>query len=72
MLGQIKALIKPSGGWFEQVIENPSRFNLSPADRLLLEEGRKSMISHTRYGSVENTKILRWKDSIRAQKINIK
>jgi len=31
-------------------MENPSRFNLSPADRLLLEEGRKSMISYTRYG----------------------
>ncbi|PLW14244.1 hypothetical protein PCANC_14482 [Puccinia coronata f. sp. avenae] len=39
-----------NGQIFQRVIENPSRFNLSPADRLLLEEGRKSMISHTRYG----------------------
>jgi len=39
-----------NGQLFQRVMENPSRFNLSPADRLLLEEGRKSMISYTRYG----------------------
>ncbi|POW08082.1 hypothetical protein PSHT_09708 [Puccinia striiformis] len=33
-----------------QVMENPSRFNLNPTDRLLLEEGRTSMINRTRYG----------------------
>ncbi|OAV98705.1 hypothetical protein PTTG_08901 [Puccinia triticina 1-1 BBBD Race 1] len=39
-----------NGQIFQRVIENPARFNLSPADRLLLEEGRQSMINRTRFG----------------------
>ncbi|KAA1118726.1 hypothetical protein PGT21_003815 [Puccinia graminis f. sp. tritici] len=39
-----------NGQIFQRVIENPARFNLTPTDRLLLEEGRQSMINRTRYG----------------------
>ncbi|KNF00176.1 hypothetical protein PSTG_06586 [Puccinia striiformis f. sp. tritici PST-78] len=39
-----------NGQLFQRVMENPSRFNLNPTDRLLLEEGRTSMINRTRYG----------------------
>ncbi|POV96687.1 hypothetical protein PSTT_15501 [Puccinia striiformis] len=51
--GQVSSFFH-SNGYLQRdtnsVMENPSRFNLNPTDRLLLEEGRTSMINRTRYG----------------------
>lgn len=37
---------------FKRVLEKPSHYNLTLGDKLLLEDGRRSMINHTRYGFI--------------------
>ncbi|MBW0483984.1 hypothetical protein O181_023699 [Austropuccinia psidii MF-1] len=40
-----------NNGWvFESVMKNPTRYSLDETDKLLLQDGRESLVRHTRYG----------------------